>query len=190
MGGLSPHKNLPRLIEAFARGCDPTDVRLVLVGDIGRRLPHARPGAPRGGRAGSDWATASIFTGFVPDDDLAYLYNRAYALVQPSLMEGFGLPPVEAMACGNAGRVEHGGVAARGRRATPGSVFDPTGRRRDGPSPSAACVDEPALRAGAGGEGPAAVPARFTWACGRPSLLECFDGARGPTCSRRRRKSA
>ena len=36
----------------------------------------------------------------MPDDDLVYLYNRAYALVQPSLMEGFGLPPVEAMACG------------------------------------------------------------------------------------------
>jgi len=36
----------------------------------------------------------------VPDEELVYLYNRAYALVQPSLMEGFGLPPVEAMACG------------------------------------------------------------------------------------------
>src|SRR5262249_59851073 len=41
-----------------------------------------------------------VFTGFVPDDDLVFLYNRAEALVQPSLMEGFGLPPVEAMACG------------------------------------------------------------------------------------------
>ncbi len=49
---------------------------------------------------GSGWADRVRFTGFVPDDDLAYLYNRAYALVQPSLMEGFGLPPVEAMACG------------------------------------------------------------------------------------------
>ena len=39
-------------------------------------------------------------TGFVPDDDLVYLYSRAYALVQPSLLEGFGLPAVEAMACG------------------------------------------------------------------------------------------
>ena len=38
--------------------------------------------------------------GFVPDDELVYLYSRAYALVQPSLMEGFGLPAVEAMACG------------------------------------------------------------------------------------------
>ena len=41
-----------------------------------------------------------ILTGFVPDDDLVFLYSRAYALVQPSLLEGFGLPAVEAMACG------------------------------------------------------------------------------------------
>ena len=41
-----------------------------------------------------------IMTGFVPDDDLVFLYSRAYALVSPSLMEGFGLPAVEAMACG------------------------------------------------------------------------------------------
>ena len=41
-----------------------------------------------------------ILTGFVADDDLVFLYSRAYALVQPSLLEGFGLPAVEAMACG------------------------------------------------------------------------------------------
>ena len=41
-----------------------------------------------------------LLPGFVPDAELVHLYRRAYALVQPSLMEGFGLPPVEAMACG------------------------------------------------------------------------------------------
>ena len=41
-----------------------------------------------------------LLPGFVPDAELVYLYSRAYALVQPSLMEGFGLPAVEAMACG------------------------------------------------------------------------------------------
>ena len=41
-----------------------------------------------------------LFTGFVPDSELAVLYNLARALVLPSLEEGFGLPAVEAMACG------------------------------------------------------------------------------------------
>src|SRR6202043_2298085 len=41
-----------------------------------------------------------LLTGFVPDEDLVFLYGRAYTLAQPSLLEGFGLPAVEAMACG------------------------------------------------------------------------------------------
>ena len=40
------------------------------------------------------------FTGYVPDNDLVYLYNAAVLFVLPSLEEGFGLPAVEAMACG------------------------------------------------------------------------------------------
>ncbi|KKI00370.1 hypothetical protein EO95_13930 [Methanosarcina sp. 1.H.T.1A.1] len=41
-----------------------------------------------------------IFTGYVPDEDLPALYNAADLFVYPSLYEGFGLPPLEAMACG------------------------------------------------------------------------------------------
>lgn len=97
VGGLSPHKNLLRLIEAFAR-LGP-DERLVLVGDFGdvfhTHVPELRAAVERHGLG-----DRVRFTGFVPDDDLAYLYTRAYALVMPSLMEGFGLPAVEAMACG------------------------------------------------------------------------------------------
>jgi glycosyltransferase involved in cell wall biosynthesis len=100
VGGLSPHKNLPRLISAFARsGLAENGVRLVLVGDTGdvfhTHVPELKTAVQRRGLEGS-----VVFTGFVPDDDLVYLDNRAEALVQPSLMEGFGLPPVEAMACG------------------------------------------------------------------------------------------
>jgi glycosyltransferase involved in cell wall biosynthesis len=98
VGGLSPHKNLLRLLQAFERaGC--ADADLVLVGDLGdvfhTHVPELREAV---GRLGLE--ARVNFTGFVPDEDLAYLYNRAYALVQPSLAEGFGLPPVEAMACG------------------------------------------------------------------------------------------
>jgi glycosyltransferase involved in cell wall biosynthesis len=98
VGGLSPHKNLLRLIEAFARGASP-DARLILVGDIGdvfhTHVPALREAVDR-----LELGHRARFTGFVPDSDLAHLYRRAYALAQPSLMEGFGLPPVEAMACG------------------------------------------------------------------------------------------
>ncbi|WP_158633507.1 glycosyltransferase family 4 protein [Tautonia sociabilis] len=98
VGGLSPHKNLPRMIGAFSRAA-PEEVRLVIVGDFGdvfhTHVPELRAEADRLGVSGR-----ITFTGFVPDEDLVYLYGRAEALVQPSLLEGFGLPPVEAMACG------------------------------------------------------------------------------------------
>jgi glycosyltransferase involved in cell wall biosynthesis len=98
VGGLSPHKNLIRLIEAFSRLHDH-EVRLVLVGDLGdvfhTHVPELRAAVSEHRLEGR-----VIFPGFVPDPDLAHFYSRAIALVQPSLIEGFGLPPVEAMACG------------------------------------------------------------------------------------------
>lgn len=98
VGGLSPHKNLPRLIAAFAKAA-PSDASLVLVGDLKdvfhTHVPEIRQTIAREGLEGR-----VILTGFVPDEDLVYLYSRAYALTFPSLMEGFGLPAVEAMACG------------------------------------------------------------------------------------------
>jgi glycosyltransferase involved in cell wall biosynthesis len=98
VGGLSPHKNLVRLMRAFARSA-PDEVRLAIVGDFGDVFhthgPELRAEADRVGVS-----DRVVFTGFVPDADLVHLYGRAEALVQPSLLEGFGLPPVEAMASG------------------------------------------------------------------------------------------
>lgn len=100
VGGLSPHKNLPRLVEAFAQVAkhDP-HVLLVIVGDFGdvfhTHVPEIKAAIERG-----DVENRVLLPGFVPDAELVHLYRRAYALVQPSLMEGFGLPPVEALACG------------------------------------------------------------------------------------------
>jgi glycosyltransferase involved in cell wall biosynthesis len=80
-----PHKNHERLLEAFAavRTARP-EMRLVLTG-------AGHPGGLPGG-------VTSL--GRVPDERLAELYRSAAALVFPSLYEGFGLPPLEAMACG------------------------------------------------------------------------------------------
>jgi len=98
VGGLSPHKNLLRLIEAFAQSA-PAGVTLVLAGDV-HDVFHTHVPEIRAAIAHHGLSDRVIMTGFVPDDDLVLLYSRAYALVQPSLLEGFGLPAVEAMACG------------------------------------------------------------------------------------------
>jgi glycosyltransferase involved in cell wall biosynthesis len=98
VGGLSPHKNLPRLIEAFSRIRD-TNLLLVVVGDF-KDVFHTHVAEIQSAIASAGLKDRVLLPGFVPDAELVYLYSRAYALVQPSLMEGFGLPAVEAMACG------------------------------------------------------------------------------------------
>lgn len=97
VGGISPHKNLNTLIDAFQR---IDNVKLVLVGDYKddpffSAYPSLKKQVEELGLTDK-----IIFAGFVEDVDLAYLYNAATLVVLPSLEEGFGLPAVEAMACG------------------------------------------------------------------------------------------
>lgn len=172
VGGLSPHKNLPRLIEAFARsGLASEGVKLILVGDTGDVF-HTHVPALRKAVGHSLLEDKVIFTGFVPDEDLAFFYNRAIALVQPSLMEGFGLPPVEAMACGTPVLVSNAGSLPE-IIGEAGLMFDPT----DIPAMAATLrrvVDNPILRADL------AVRALnravdFTWTAAAHAMLEGFD---------------
>jgi glycosyltransferase involved in cell wall biosynthesis len=94
VGNLLPHKNLPRLVEAFAGAAARTPARLVVVG--GGRPDAIAQLCALARRVG---ATVEIRQ-FVPSTELAPLMRGARALVMPSLAEGFGLPAVEAMACG------------------------------------------------------------------------------------------
>jgi glycosyltransferase involved in cell wall biosynthesis len=94
VGEMRPYKNIRRLIEAFARA-DLEGVQLAIVGRIG---PRDR--AILNTAADHGVAERVKFLGFVPDDGLAALYTGALAFVFPSLHEGFGIPPLEAMACG------------------------------------------------------------------------------------------
>ena len=93
-----PHKNLPRLIEAFARlRATPghEDVHLMIIGDEIGKTPELRR------RVESFRLRPFVrFFGFVPETTLAALYRLATVFVFPSQYEGFGLPPLEAMACG------------------------------------------------------------------------------------------
>jgi len=97
-GNVKPHKNLERLIRAFARvraqeGNE--DLRLVLIGDEVSRYGSLRRTVEETG------VRQDVrFFGFVPHGTLAALYRMAAVFAFPSLYEGFGLPPLEAMACG------------------------------------------------------------------------------------------
>jgi glycosyltransferase involved in cell wall biosynthesis len=100
VGGISPNKNLPSLVRAFARLEHPGGLKLMLVGD------HTNDGFKGCYQdltelVGSMGLSGKVvFAGYVPDEELCALYNRARIFVLPSLDEGFGLPVLEAMACG------------------------------------------------------------------------------------------
>ena len=97
VGGISPHKNLNTLIDALNR---LDDIKLVIVGDYKDDPFFSAYPALKKQVEELGLADKVIFAGFVEDIDLAYLYNAATLVVLPSLEEGFGLPAVEAMACG------------------------------------------------------------------------------------------
>jgi len=93
LGNIHPRKNLSRLLDAYVllnkkRGAAPALVWA---------------GVPRWGSddlVGRARSAGAVVLGRIPQDDLPALYRQATMLVYPSLYEGFGLPPVEAMACG------------------------------------------------------------------------------------------
>lgn len=97
VGNIKPHKNLDRLIEAFAllRGEGFEHLSLLIIGDEISRYPRLRRTVQR-----HKLQKHVRFLGFVPDQTLAVLYRLASVFVFPSLYEGFGLPPLEAMASG------------------------------------------------------------------------------------------
>src|SRR5213594_3940049 len=94
VGNLEPRKNLERLIEAFAR-IPGKEHHLVIVGDSWYRGRAVEKKARSLGLNGE-----VKFLGYVPRAELPGLFSGATAFVYPSLLEGFGMPILEAMACG------------------------------------------------------------------------------------------
>jgi glycosyltransferase involved in cell wall biosynthesis len=101
-GRISPHKNVARIIEAFAalkteleKVEQYGDLKLIIIGDEVSRHPDLRRTVIKSGVQND-----VRFLGFVPIDVLRIFYDSAKVFVFPSLYEGFGLPPLEAMALG------------------------------------------------------------------------------------------
>ena len=98
VGTIEPRKNFIALIKAFnlIKKKDASfDYKLVIVGRTGWKSE-----ATYAEKNNSPYTEDILFTGRVPDEDLVQIYNQAELFAYPSLFEGFGLPPLEAMSCG------------------------------------------------------------------------------------------
>lgn len=96
LGNFLPHKNFPRLVEAYSALPETTraQVKLVLAGALGGHRLTSPVSAETLNLPGV------LLPGFIAAEDLPTLYSNALAVVCPSLVEGFGYAPLEAMACG------------------------------------------------------------------------------------------
>jgi len=102
VGGFNPHKNVDaivRALHAIARG-DASDPHLVLVGPTSTDVFHGEQGRIRATIRELGLESRVHWAGYVADEELRHLHSGALALLIPSQCEGFGLPAVEAAACG------------------------------------------------------------------------------------------
>jgi glycosyltransferase involved in cell wall biosynthesis len=153
LGTLEPRKNLITLLEAFAR-LRP-GVKLVLAGGTGWMFAEVFARVQALGLEGK-----VVFPGYVPDEELPLWYNAATVFVYPSLYEGFGMPPLEALACGTP-------VVVSNASALPEAVGDAGVLVRPDAVDEWAqalerLLDDAALRAELGARGRAHA-ARFSW---------------------------
>ena len=175
VGGISPHKNIQPLVEAFCSLMDQEslkDVKLVLIGDYQGDVFFSSYQALRQRVKDLQAEARVVFTGFVPDADLPQWYTAAEVLVLPSVDEGFGLPALEAMACGTA-------VAASRAGALPevvgeaGVLFDPHSVAELRAALVRLLTDE-SLREGLEAKGLARA-AQFTWQASARSAIALFQ---------------
>ena len=170
VGTPQPRKNIARVVEAFLAVTRKVErVQLVIAGkstpELGK-LRRAHQAAFASGRV--------VATGYVSDDDLACLYSGCIALVFPSLYEGFGIPVLEAMACG-APVITSNSTALPEAAGEAALLVDP----EDTAAIAAAMrrmLDEPALRAHLRARG-FAHARQFTWARTARATVEAYQAA-------------
>ncbi len=170
VGTLEPRKNLSRLIEGFARAGLPPELQLLIVGRPGWLYEEAYATVERLGLG-----SRVRFLNFVDDAHLPALYNLARAFVYPSLYEGFGLPVLEALACG--APVVTAAVSSLPEVAGEAAVLvDPLSVDAIADGLRLALTEATRLRAA----GPPQAR-RFTWQGAAHALLACYSALRpGP----------
>lgn len=174
VGGINPHKNLDGLLRAAAKLGDSGGGRchVVLVGDYQDDGFHGCYGQLKDLARALKIDSRVTFTGYVPDADLARLYHAATAVVLPSFNEGFGLPVVEAMACGTP-------VVASRRGSLPevlgtaGAYFDPKNVDEMAATLGRVLADAP-LRERMREAGSQQAH-RYSWKAGAGRLVEVFE---------------
>ena len=177
VGSIQPRKNLARLFAAYAslrraRGGDKLPQLVV----VGKRAWLYEETLRAARECGID--SEVIFTGYAPEADLPALYSGAFCFVYPSYFEGFGLPPLEAMACGTA-------VVAADRTSLPevvgdaGLLVNPFDADEIAGA-LARLIDDETLRATLAGRGLGRA-ARFDWRDTARRTLEVYKRATGGT---------
>ncbi|HZM51080.1 MAG TPA: glycosyltransferase family 1 protein [Vicinamibacteria bacterium] len=171
VGGISPHKNLDGLLHAFAQ-LAYMPAHLAIVGDhSGDSFLGCYPELVRL-RERLTLQSRVTFTGFVPDAHLAVLYNAATVLVLPSFDEGFGLPAVEAMACGLPVAASRSGSLPE--VVGPAGVFFEAGDHAAMAATLRRILDDPDLRAQLSAEGLRRAEL-FTWGAAARDALRVFE---------------
>ena len=165
-GTNRPHKNLAALIDAYAQLADRHAQPLVIAGAWDARYPQPKQRVEQ-----YQLGDSVRFLGGVDDSDLPALYNAATLFVFPSLYEGFGLPVLEAMACGTP-------VACANTASLPeivgeaGRLFDPHSAAKIKDA-VAELLEDDTLRAELGERGLARAQ-RFSWQATAAATLHCY----------------
>ena len=105
LGNLQPRKNITTLLRAWKAIRNHPELQNMSLVVTGKKAWLYDEILQEAGEAGANEAGGALterihFTGYLPEEDLPALYSGAFLFVYPSLFEGFGLPPIEAMACG------------------------------------------------------------------------------------------
>ncbi len=166
LGINKPHKNLPTLIDAYAQIASRHAPPLVIAGAWDNRYPQPKQRAAR-----HQLGDAVRFLGPVDERDLPALYSAATLFVFPSLYEGFGLPVLEAMACGTP--VTCSNTASLAEVTSEAALlFDPhsTAEIRDA---LAELIEDGSQRARRSEQG-LAQAGRYSWQATAAATLQCY----------------